>query len=79
MDRGKDISKKHPFMVTLEPGAYYWCSCGKTKTPGFCDGSHKGTDKTPVEFAMKVKKQAAICNCSRTITPPFCDGTHTKF
>lgn len=72
------MSNKHPLMVTLVPGTYYWCSCGKTKTPGFCDGSHKGTDKTPLEFAIKEKKQAAVCNCSRTKTPPFCDGTHTK-
>jgi len=72
------MSNKNPLMVALEAGTYYWCSCGRTKTPGFCDGSHKGTDKTPLEFAVKEKKQAAVCNCSRTKTPPFCDGTHAK-
>ena len=72
------MSIKHPFMVYLQPGTYYWCSCGRTQTPGFCDGSHKGTDKTPLEFVVQEKKQAAVCNCSRTKKPPFCDGTHDK-
>ncbi|MHB8843732.1 MAG: CDGSH iron-sulfur domain-containing protein [Nitrospirota bacterium] len=72
------MSDQHPFMATLEAGTYSWCSCGRTKTPGFCDGSHKGTDKTPLEFVIKEKKQTAVCNCGRTKTPPFCDGTHTR-
>jgi CDGSH-type Zn-finger protein len=72
------MSNEHPLMIDLAPGPYYWCSCGKTKTPGFCDGSHKGTGKAPVEFAIGEKKQAAICNCGRSKKPPFCDGTHTK-
>lgn len=72
------MGTQHPLMATLEAGTYYWCSCGKSKTPGFCDGSHKGTSKTPVEFAITEKKEVAVCNCSSTKTPPFCDGTHTK-
>lgn len=67
-----------PLVVDLEPGTYYWCSCGKTKTPCFCDGSHKGTGLEPLAFDLKEKKQVALCSCKRTKTPPFCDGAHLK-
>ncbi|MBE7444161.1 MAG: CDGSH iron-sulfur domain-containing protein [Planctomycetia bacterium] len=65
-----------PIVVTLEPGAYYWCTCGETKKQPFCDGSHKGTGYEPQVFTMAEKKQVAICNCQHTHNPPFCDGTH---
>lgn len=68
----------NPFIKELEPGTYYWCTCGKTKTSPFCDGSHKGTAKQPLQFTVAEKKQAALCNCGRTKTPPYCDGTHLE-
>ncbi len=70
--------RETPMILDLEPGTYYWCSCGKTKTQPFCDGSHKGTDYVPVEFVISEKKQVALCNCGRTKTPPYCDGSHVK-
>jgi CDGSH-type Zn-finger protein len=68
----------NPLMKDLEPGTYYWCTCGKTKATPFCDGSHKGTSKQPLQFVVVEKKQAALCNCGRTMTPPYCDGSHQK-
>jgi len=41
------MSDEHPIMLDLEPGTYYWCSCGKTKNQPFCDGSHEGTSFLP--------------------------------
>jgi CDGSH-type Zn-finger protein len=29
-----------PCGVTLGPGTYHWCSCGKSVREPFCDGSH---------------------------------------
>lgn len=72
------MSNENPVIADLEPGKYYWCSCGKTKTPGFCDGSHKGTRLQPLAFEIKEHKKVALCNCKRTKTPPFCDGAHLK-
>lgn len=69
-----------PYVVTLEPGTYYWCSCGKTKSKNgpFCDGSHKGTGKEPVQFVLTEKKEVALCTCKRTKNAPYCDGAHSK-
>lgn len=29
------MSDEHPIMLDLEPGTYYWCSCGKTQNQPF--------------------------------------------
>jgi CDGSH-type Zn-finger protein len=74
----ESMSKKLPVLVELEPGTYYWCSCGKSKKEPFCDGSHKDTALVPVEFVMNAKKKVALCTCQRTKKAPYCDGTHAK-
>jgi len=68
-----------PYNVHLEPGkTYKWCSCGKSKTQPFCDGSHKGTGIKPIIFTnYKTQVQFSICGCKYTRSPPFCDGSHS--
>ena len=40
-----------PIAVEVEKDkSYYWCSCGKSAKQPFCDGSHKGTDFTPLAY-----------------------------
>ena len=70
------MSDQHPVVLDLEPGTYYWCSCGKTKNQPFCDGSHEVTNFLPIEFAITEKKQVTLCNCQRTSDGPNCDGSH---
>lgn len=73
------IAAKQPAVLSLEPGTYYWCQCGRSKNQPFCDGSHKGTEFTPMEFTLTEKKQVALCQCKHTKKPPFCDGSHKAF
>lgn len=72
------IAQKKPFVVTLDPGDYWWCACGHSKNQPFCDGSHKGTGFTPVKFTLSEQKTVALCGCKHTGKKPYCDGTHSK-
>jgi mannose-6-phosphate isomerase-like protein (cupin superfamily)/CDGSH-type Zn-finger protein len=57
---------------------YLWCSCGRSATQPFCDGSHAGTDFLPVLFRAKVDEDVIFCGCKHTVTRPFCDGAHSN-
>jgi len=70
------IAAKQPAVLTFDPGTYYWCQCGRSKSQPFCDGSHAGSGFAPLEITMTEKKQVALCQCKQTKTAPFCDGTH---
>lgn len=70
------IAQKTPYELELEPGTYYWCSCGLSKTQPFCDGSHEGTGFEPKEFVIAEKQTVYLCGCKWTADAPFCDGAH---
>lgn len=70
------IADKAPKKLTLEPGTYYWCSCGKSKNQPFCDGSHQGSEFAPLPFTVDEKKEVWLCQCKHSKNKPYCDGTH---
>lgn len=72
------VAQKGPYEVELEPGSYWWCACGRSATQPFCDGSHKDTAFTPVEFPCTEKKTVWLCGCKHTADRPFCDGAHNN-
>ena len=65
--------------VEVEKGkSYYWCACGKSKNQPFCDGSHKGTEFSPIVYKAEETKKKFFCSCKQTDNQPFCDGSHNK-
>ncbi|MBX2842328.1 MAG: CDGSH iron-sulfur domain-containing protein [Flammeovirgaceae bacterium] len=72
------IAQKVPIVMDVEPGTYFWCACGESKKQPYCDGSHKGTDFTPVKETIESKKRVAWCGCKHSNKAPFCDGSHSK-
>lgn len=69
-------AQNSPIKLELEPGQYWWCACGRSQKQPFCDGSHKGTDFTPLTFKLEEKKTLWLCACKRTKNAPNCDGSH---
>ena len=59
------IAAKQPAVLSLDPGTYYWCQCGRSRDQPFCDGSHQGTGIEPVEFSVNEKKKSPCASASR--------------
>ena len=57
---------------------YFWCTCGESSKQPFCDGSHKGTEFSPMRYTADKDRKAWMCACKKTGKGPFCDGTHNK-
>jgi Uncharacterized conserved protein len=73
------VAKKGPYEVELEAGKnYHWCACGKSQNQPFCNGSHKGTDISPVAFTAEATSKAHLCGCKHSNNKPFCDGSHSR-
>lgn len=73
----RKLSGKRPKMVELESDKNYaWCACGKSSNQPFCDGSHIGTEISPVVFKVDKPQKLALCMCKQTKNPPYCDGSH---
>ena len=74
------IADNKPVPVQLTAGEeQYWCACGQSQNQPFCDGSHAGTEFSPIAFSAEDDGEAYLCACKRTGTPPFCDDTHAQF
>ena len=50
------IAQKSPYVQKVEPGTYYWCACGQSKSQPFCGGSHKGSAFTPKKVEITEAK-----------------------
>ncbi|SEL86234.1 Iron-binding zinc finger CDGSH type [Colwellia chukchiensis] len=66
-----------PFAVAVSEGkTYAWCACGKSNKQPFCDGSHQGSEFSPVMFCAPSTKKVFFCGCKQTASQPLCDGSH---
>jgi len=73
-----NICQRSPLVQKVEPGTYWWCACGLSKTQPFCDGSHKGTAFSPAKVEITEAKQVAWCMCKHSQNGAHCDGSHKR-
>jgi CDGSH-type Zn-finger protein len=72
-----NVAGKAPIPVEVEAGkSYWWCTCGLSTKQPFCDGSHKGSEFTPLQWTATDTKTAYFCACKATKAAPLCDGSH---
>jgi CDGSH-type Zn-finger protein len=73
------VAGKAPIAADVEAGkTYWWCSCGRSTKQPFCDGSHKGSEFTPVKYDAPKTEKVWFCACKHTGKQPLCDGSHKK-
>lgn len=73
------MAQKSPFAVEVQEGrSYWWCACGMSKRQPFCDGSHKGSAFSPIEYKAAASRTVYFCGCKRTGKSPLCDGAHNR-
>lgn len=74
------VADNKPVKVNLSKGQeYHFCTCGRSKSQPFCDGSHASTSFTPKVIVADDDGDAYLCACKHTGNAPFCDGTHKQF
>ncbi len=74
------IADNKPVKVNLSKGdEYHFCTCGRSKSQPFCDGSHVGTTFTPKVIVAEEEGDAYLCACKHSNNRPYCDGTHKNF
>ena len=74
-----EIGGTEPIAVEVEEGKmYWWCTCGRSESRPFCDGSHKDTDFIPQGWEAPKTGKVFLCACKRTAKGPFCDGAHNN-
>jgi mannose-6-phosphate isomerase-like protein (cupin superfamily) len=73
------VARPKPYYFEVKAGRrYLWCSCGRSQTQPFCDGSHLGTEYLPVLFKAEKDEDVLFCGCKQTGDAPFCDGAHNN-
>ena len=71
------VAQKGPYPVEVVAGKkYFWCACGRSSKQPFCDGSHKDTGLSPVEFTADATAKLWFCGCKQSKARPLCDGSH---
>lgn len=72
------IADTKPVVLNVDPGEYWWCSCGKSTGQPFCDGSHQGTGFVPQKVTVTEAQKVAFCLCKHSQNGAVCDGSHAK-
>ena len=78
MNNGEKAGSSPIGIVVEEGKSYFWCTCGKSSKQPFCNGSHKGTEFTPLAYKAEESKKVFFCTCKQTDDQPLCDGSHNR-
>lgn len=74
------VADNKPVKINLAKGQeYHFCTCGKSRSQPFCDGSHAGTSFQPRVIVPDEDGEAYLCACKHTGNTPYCDGSHKQF
>jgi CDGSH-type Zn-finger protein len=77
MSQGPPGEKQHgPYVVHCEPGRYAYCTCTRSQSYPYCDGTHRGTSFHPIKVALEAPAMVAWCACGGSKSKPYCDGSH---
>jgi len=76
METPRTAQRKGFYFEVKAGQRYLWCACGRSANQPFCDGSHAGTEFSPVLFEARADEDVIFCGCKHTGTRPFCDGAH---
>lgn len=67
-----------PFVDQCPPGKYAWCQCTRSASYPYCDGTHRGSDATPLKITLDKECCVVWCACGKSNNKPFCDGSHSR-
>lgn len=74
------VADNSPIAVELEADReYHFCTCGRSASQPFCDGSHAGSGFEPLAFTPRDPGEAWLCRCKHSADAPYCDGSHQRF
>lgn len=70
--------QRGPYVVRCEPGKHAYCRCKQSRSFPLCDGTHRGSEFTPIKVILEHPVLVSWCACSESKNLPFCDGTHAR-
>jgi len=72
------IVQKSSLKMYMEPGTYFYCTCGRSMDQPFCDDSHIGTNFEPEEVIITESQLVKWCMCRHSAKGYWCDNKHRE-
>ncbi len=66
---------KETFVISLEAGSHYICTCGYSQNGPYCDGSHKGTAFKPLVLELESPQMIEISDWKPAQSQPLASSS----